>query len=102
MAGWFWTLPQPSTQFVSLFAYFQLESQQEETKRLQEKTVLLEEQALSAQVKEDHIEMEETQTTLETELEVDPLVEGDRSEENRITEAEKNERQRKMLQVLMQ
>lgn len=45
--------------------------------------------------------MEETQTTLETELEVDPLVEGDRSEENRITEAEKNERQRKMLQVLM-
>lgn len=46
--------------------------------------------------------MEETQTTLETELEVDPLVEGDRSEENRITEAEKNERQRKMLQVLMQ
>lgn len=62
----------------------------------------MEEQALSAQVKEDHIEMEETQTTLETELEVDPLVEGDRSEEDRLTEAEKNERQRKMLQVLMQ
>lgn len=80
----------------------ELESQQEETKRLQEKTVLLEEQALSAQVKEDHIEMEETQTTLETELEVDPLVEGDRSEENRITEAEKNERQRKMLQLLQE
>lgn len=81
----------------------ELESQQEETKKLQEKAEQLEEQALiAAQVKEDHIEMEETQTTLETELEIDPLVEGDRSEENRLTEAEKNERQRKMLQQLQE
>lgn len=106
---WFWILAGHVTfnlvlnLYFFFFAYFKLESQQEETKKLQEKAEQLEEQAvLAAQVKEDHIEMEETQTTLETELEIDPLVEGDRSEEDRLTEAEKNERQRKMLQVSLQ
>ena len=79
---------------------FKLESQIEEKKKLQEKAEQLEEQALLAsQVKEDQVEMEEAQTQLEAELEIDPALQGDRSEENRLTEAEKNERQRRMLQV---
>ena len=47
---------------------------------------------------QEKVEMEEQQTTLEAELKMEG-VEGDRSEEDRLTEAEKNERQRKMLQV---
>ena len=44
------------------------------------------------------VEMEEQQTSLEAELTIENI-QGDRSEEDRLTEAEKNERQRKMLLV---
>ena len=47
---------------------------------------------------QEKVEMEEQQTTVEAELSFDDI-QGDRSEEDRLTEAEKNERQRKMLQV---
>lgn len=47
---------------------------------------------------QEKVEMEEQQTSLEAELSME-AIQGDRSEEDRITEAEKNERQRKMLQV---
>lgn len=48
---------------------------------------------------QEKVEMEEQQTSLEAELSMEE-VQGDRSEEDRLTEAEKNERQRKMLQVI--
>jgi len=47
---------------------------------------------------QEKVEMEEQQTSLEAELTIENI-QGDRSEEDRLTEAEKNERQRKMLQV---
>jgi len=47
---------------------------------------------------QEKIEIEEQQTTVEAELSLEDI-QGDRSEEDRLTEAEKNERQRKMLQV---
>lgn len=49
---------------------------------------------------QEKVEIEEQQTSLEAELSFED-VQGDRSEEDRLTEAEKNERQRKMLQVWM-
>lgn len=47
---------------------------------------------------QEKVEMEEQQTSLEAELTIENI-QGDRSEEDRLTEAEKNERQRKMLMV---
>ena len=47
---------------------------------------------------QEKVEMEEQQTSLEAELTIESI-QGDRSEEDRLTEAEKNERQRKMLLV---
>jgi len=47
---------------------------------------------------QEKVEMEEQQTSLEAELSME-AVQNDRSEEDRLTEAEKNERQRKMLLV---
>lgn len=47
---------------------------------------------------QEKVEMEEQQTSLEAELTIENI-QGDRSEEDRLTEAEKNERQRKMLLV---
>lgn len=47
---------------------------------------------------QEKVEMEEQQTSLEAELTIENI-QGDRSEEDRLTEAEKNERQRKMLQA---
>ena len=47
---------------------------------------------------QEKVEIEEQQTTVEAELSLDDI-QGDRSEEDRLTEAEKNERQRQMLQV---
>lgn len=46
----------------------------------------------------EKVEIEEQQTTVEAELSLDDI-QGDRSEEDRITEAEKNERQRQLLLV---
>lgn len=50
---------------------------------------------------QEKVEMEEQQTSLEAELTIENI-QGDRSEEDRLTEAEKNERQRKMLQQLQE
>ena len=66
----------------------------EENKKLQEQATTLQEQVMV----QEKVEMEEQQTSLEAELSVE-AIQGDRSEEDRLTEAEKNERQRKMLQV---
>lgn len=80
-------------QFLSLFV-FKLEQQIEENRKLQEQAVTLQEQVMV----QEKVEMEEQQTALEAELSFEDI-QGDRSEEDRLTEAEKNERQRKMLQV---
>ena len=47
---------------------------------------------------QEKIEVEEQMAVVEAELSMEGIV-GDRSEEERLTETEKNERQRKMLQV---
>ena len=47
---------------------------------------------------QEKIEIDEQETTAEADLSFEGI-QGDRSEEDRITEAEKNERQKKMLQV---
>ena len=84
---------------------FKLDSQIEENKKLQEKAVQLQEEALLAAqekvVVQETVEVEEAPTSLEAEFEFSPDIEGDRSEEDRQTEAEKNERQRLMLHVWM-
>ena len=67
----------------------------EENKKLHEQATSLQEQVMV----QEKVEMEEQQTSLEAELTVE-AIQGDRSEEDRLTEAEKNERQRKMLQVM--
>lgn len=73
----------------------ELEQQIEENRKLQEQAVSLQEQVMV----QEKVEMEEQQTALEAELSFEDI-QGDRSEEDRLTEAEKNERQRKMLQAL--
>lgn len=47
---------------------------------------------------QEKIEVEEQMAVVEADLSMEGIV-GDRSEEERLTETEKNERQRKMLQV---
>lgn len=47
---------------------------------------------------QEKIEVEEQMAVVEAELSMEGIV-GDRSEEERLTETEKNERQKKMLQV---
>ncbi|KAL9968825.1 hypothetical protein ACROYT_G020962 [Oculina patagonica] len=76
---------------------FELEQQLEENKKLQEEAIKLQEQVMV----QEKVEIEEQQTSLEAELSFED-VQGDRSEEDRLTEAEKNERQRKMLQQLQE
>ena len=67
----------------------------EENRKLQEQAVELQEKVMV----QEKVEMEEEhQTALEAELSLEGI-QGDRSEEDRITEAEKNERQKKMLLV---
>lgn len=73
---------------------FKLEEQMEENRKLQEQAVSLQEKVMV----QEKVEMEEQQTALEAELNLEGI-QGDRSEEDRITEAEKNERQKKMLLV---
>ncbi|CAH3181915.1 unnamed protein product [Porites evermanni] len=75
----------------------ELEAQIEENKKLQEQATALQEQVMV----QEKVEMEEQQTSLEAELTIENI-QGDRSEEDRLTEAEKNERQRKMLQQLQE
>lgn len=75
----------------------ELEAQREENKKLQEQAASLQEKVMV----QEKVEMEEQQTSLEAELSMEE-VQGDRSEEDRLTEAEKNERQRKMLQQLQE
>ncbi|CAH3126303.1 unnamed protein product [Porites lobata] len=74
-----------------------LEAQIEENKKLQEQATALQEQVMV----QEKVEMEEQQTSLEAELTIENI-QGDRSEEDRLTEAEKNERQRKMLLQLQE
>lgn len=75
----------------------ELDAQIEENKKLQEQATALQEQVMV----QEKVEMEEQQTSLEAELTIENI-QGDRSEEDRLTEAEKNERQRKMLQQLQE
>lgn len=75
----------------------ELEAQIEENKKLQEQATALQEQVMV----QEKVEMEEQQTSLEAELTIENI-QGDRSEEDRLTEAEKNERQRKMLLQLQE
>lgn len=74
----------------------ELERQKEETRKLQEELTLKEQVMV-----QEKVEIEEQQTTVEAELSLDDI-QGDRSEEDRLTEAEKNERQRQMLQQLQE
>ena len=75
----------------------ELEAQIQENKKLQEQATALQEQVMV----QEKVEMEEQQTSLEAELTIENI-QGDRSEEDRLTEAEKNERQRKMLMQLQE
>lgn len=79
---------------LSLFV-FKLQQQLEENKKLQEQTIELQERVMV----QEKVEVEsEQQTSLEAELSFED-VQGDRSEEDRLTQAEKDERLRKQLQV---
>ncbi|XP_074626125.1 radixin-like [Acropora palmata] len=73
----------------------ELEEKIEENKKLQEQAETLQEKVLV----QEKIEVEEQMAVVEAELSMEGIV-GDRSEEERLTETEKNERQRKMLQQL--
>lgn len=75
----------------------ELKQQKEENKKLQEQAESLQEKVLV----QEKIEIDEQETTAEADLSFEGI-QGDRSEEDRITEAEKNERQKKMLQQLQE